>query len=74
MTPKIFIISYGFQYLRLTPTIWDEPSVYTQDIGIPISHNWDIFILYRHFAQLKHTHPIEIVKVCNSMCVYKFYR
>ena len=34
----------------------EELSVYIQDIGNPISHNWDIFILYRQFTQLKHTH------------------
>ena len=38
------------------PLAEEELSVYIQDIGNPISHNWDIFILYRQFSQLKHIH------------------
>ena len=49
---------YYFPEFSISPS-WAplvELSVYIQDIGNPISHNWDIFILYRHFTQLKHTH------------------
>ena len=52
----IFIISRSEFSISPSWASLEELSVYIQDIGNPISHNWDIFILYRHFSQLKHTH------------------
>lgn len=57
----IFIISRSEFSISPSWASLVELSVYIQDIGNPISHNWDIFILYRHFTQLKHTHANEKV-------------
>ena len=63
----IFIISRSEFSISPSWASLVELSVYIQDIGNPISHNWDIFILYRHFTQLKHT-LTQMKKFCNGMC------